>query len=101
MKKFWRWMCFKGYSIPDKYGEDKLKNRQEGHYFNEYISPSPLMLIGYMLEYVRDHESGKQLSLAPEDFVMSPQHYALLESIIKELDDEHVIIRDKLKAENL
>lgn len=95
MKKFWKWMLSKDYARKDGRKKYFLVDFP-GKYSISYVRYTPQMLIGYMLEYIREHEATyEQISNMSENddstlgiATWSIDCYEKLVSIIKEMDGE-------------
>lgn len=96
--KFWEWMKEKRYGYIYLYDFNNLAFPVLIHIENDAvekirIDPPNQMLIGYMLEYIRDHEYWKNYNIFEGDILLGKlsmlwnceNHYLELKKIIKEL----------------
>jgi len=94
--KFWNWMKEKKYGEL-KYEEHKIYDLPGGN-MRMCVTPTPQMLVGYMLEYIRDHEWWNRSDIAEiikcdmaRDvgmIVFCRDQKAECERIVKEMDGE-------------
>jgi hypothetical protein len=88
MKRFWQWMKEK------EYGDSEDNKEYLTYHCNKSqsttIRATPQMLIGYMLEYIRNHKQNKPgyIMTQMENAIFRDDPYQALESIIKEMDGE-------------